>query len=525
MSPEANGQVPIVIHPPLHGGVEPDELPMPAPAPPAEAPAPLPAPTVLVQPDTVEAAGPAVRVVSAAKRAFSVDALRGLFLILMTLGFTLRGDQYPLWMYHRQMPPPDFGIAEIPGISWRDLAYGAFLFTMAAALPLTLSRRIAKGETEVATILAALKRYAMLVVFALLIGHSSGYFIGYTQTTRAIALAGFVVMALIFTRRREDWNATAFTWLRRAGWALAIAFLLATPLLYGKTFDPTRIDDVIVGLAFASLVASVIWYFTRDNMPARLATLAVCVAMYLGARQEGWIQSWWYSSPAEWAFTPSMLGLMTVVIPGTIAGDAVLRWMRSDEPSPIVGWTRMRVLLIAMLCLSLTPIIVVGAYTRTVGPMTQIVLGLLAAGAFITARPVSATERMLRTLFVWGAIWLTIGLFLEPFEQGIKKVPETLSYFFTIAGITTTLLVALTAIIDALGQRAWARPLIDVGHNPLLAYVLFNVLINSALEMIPPLRGFMQQSLPLSFLRSALTTVAIVLIVGAVSRRKIYWRT
>jgi predicted acyltransferase len=185
----------------------------------------------------------------------------------------------------------------------------------------------------------------------------------------------------------------------------------------------------------------------------------------------------------------------------------------------------MRVILLAMLCLSLTPIIVVGAYTRTVGPMTQIVLGLLAAGAFITARPVSATERMLRSLFVWGAIWLAIGLFLEPFEQGIKKVPETLSYFFTIAGITTTLLVALTAVIDALGKRTWARPLIDVGHNPLLAYVLFNVLINSALEMIPPLRGLMQQSLPLSFLRSALTTVAVVLIVGAVSRRKVYWRT
>jgi predicted acyltransferase len=525
MSPEANGQVPIVIHPPVHGEVEQPELPVTALPAPVIAPAPLPVPTVLVQPDAAAAPTPTERAATVVKRAFSVDALRGMFLILMTLGFTLRGLEYPLWMYHRQMPPPDFAVVEIAGISWRDLAYGAFLFTMAAALPLTLSRRIAKGETEVATMLAALKRYAMLVVFALLIGHSSGYFIGYTQTTRAIALAGFVVMAMLFTRPREDWNATAFAWIRRAGWALAIAFLLATPTLYGKTFDPTRIDDVIVGLAFASLVASAIWYFTRDNIPARLAALAVCVAMYLGARQDGWIQSWWYSSPAEWAFTPSMLGLMTVVIPGTIAGDAVLRWMRSAEPSALAGWTRMRVILLTMLCLSLTPIVVVGTYTRTVGPMTQIVLGLLAAGAFITARPVSATERMLRTLFVWGAVWLTIGLFLEPFEEGIKKVPETLSYFFTIAGITTTLLVALTAVIDALGKRTWARPLIDVGHNPLLMYVLFNVLINSALEMIPPLRGVMQQSLPLSFLRSALTTVAVVLIVSAVSRRKVFWRT
>ena len=515
MSPESNAQVPIVIHPPVHGEIEHAEAALPEAA-------PIAAPATLVTPVTPS---PAERVTSAAKRAFSVDALRGLFLILMTLGFTLRGVDHPLWMYHRQMPPPDFAVVEIAGISWRDLAYGAFLFTMAAALPLTLSRRIAKGETEVETMMGVLKRYGMLVVFALLIGHSNGYFIGYTQTTRAIAIAGFAVMALLFTRRREDWNATTFTWIRRAGWALAIAFLAASPMLYGQAFDPRRIDDVIVGLAFASLVASAIWYFTRDNIQARLGALGVCVALYLGARHEGWIQSWWYSSPAEWAFTPSMLGLMTVVLPGTIAGDMVLRWMRSEEPTALVGWTRLRATTLAVLCFVLTPMVVVGAYTRTVGPTTQVVLGLLAGGAFLTARPVSATERMLRSLFVWGAIWLTIGLFLDPFEQGMKKVPETLSYFFTIAGLTTLLLVALAVLIDVLGKRSLLRPLIGVGHNPLLMYVLFTVLINSVLEMIPPLRGFMQQSVPLSFLRSALTTVAVVLIVSAFSRRKIYWRT
>jgi predicted acyltransferase len=388
-----------------------------------------------------------------------------------------------------------------------------------------MSRRIAKGETEIETMLAALKRYAMLVVYALLIGHSSGYFIGYTQTARVIALAGFAVMALLFTRPRPDWNQTTFAWLRRAGWALAIAFLLGTPLLYGKTFDPTRIDDIIVGLAAASLIASAIWYFTRDNVPARLAALAVCVALYLGARNDGWILSWWYSSPAEWAFTPSMLGLMTVVLPGTIAGDVVLRWMRTEEPSPLAGWTKIRAIGLALLCFGIVPIVVVGEYTRNVGPMTQVVLGLLAAGAFMTARPVSATERMLRSLFIWGAVWLTIGLFLDPFEEGMKKVPETLSYFFAIAGLTTLLLAAFAVIIDVLRNQTMVRPFIDVGHNPLLMYVLFNVLINSLLDLIPPLRGFMQQPLALSFLRSALTTVGIVLLVSAVSRRKIYWRT
>jgi predicted acyltransferase len=526
MSPEGSGHSPIVIHPPLHGEADQQVMVTPPAAEPAAPPVPLPAPALQMQADTGPVApSPTERVATAGKRAFSVDALRGLFLILMTLGFTLRGDDYPLWMYHRQMPPPEYAVVEVAGISWRDLAYGAFLFTMAAALPLTLSRRIAKGETEIATMLAALKRYGMLLVFALLIGHSNGYFIGYTQTTRALAIGGFVVMALLFTRRREDWSEATFTWMRRAGWVLAAAFLLASPLLYGKTFDPTRIDDIIVGLAFASLAASAIWYFTRDNIPGRVAVLGICVALYLGARQQGWIQSWWYSSPAEWAFTPSMLGLMTVVLPGTIAGDMVLRWMRSEEPSALASWTQMRATTLAILCVALTPVVVVGAYTRAVAPMTQLVLGMLAAGVFLTARPLSATERMLRSLFLWGAFWLTLGLFLEPFEGGIRKVPETLSYFFTIAGLTTTLLVALAVIIDVLGARKPVRPLIDVGHNPLLAYVLFTVLINSALEMIPALRGFMRDSVPLSFARSVLTTAAVVMIVSAVSRKRIYWRT
>lgn len=523
MSPESSGQVPIVIHPPVHGGADPAWPAAPAPSPEV---APIPAPNVVAQQDTAPVAPtPAERVTTAVKRAFSVDALRGLFLILMTLGFTLRGDDYPLWMYHRQMPPPDFSVVNVAGIAWRDLAYGAFLFTMAAALPLTLSRRIAKGETEVETLLAAFKRYGMLLVFALVIGHSNGYFIGYTQTTRALAIAGFAVLAMLFTRRREDWNATTFAWVRRTGWILALAFLVVSPTLYGETFAPTRIDDIIVGLAVASLIASVVWYFTRENIPARIGVLAVCTALYLGARQPGWIQSWWYRSPAEWAFTPSMLGLMTVVLPGTIAGDMVLRWMRSEEPSALAGWTRIRATMLALLCLSLTPIVVAGAYTRAVAPMTQLVIGLLAAGAFLTARPVSATERLLRSLFAWGAIWLMLGLFLEPFEGGMKKVPETLSYFFTIAGLTTTLLVALAVVIDVLGQRKAVRPLIDVGHNPLLAYVLFTLLINSALEMIAPLRGFMADNVGLSFLRSVLTTAAVVAIVSALSRRKIYWRT
>jgi hypothetical protein len=90
------------------------------------------------------------------KRAFSLDALRGLFLVSMTFGFTITSEHLPAWMYHRQSSPSGDRIVDIVGISWRDLTYASFLFTMAAALPLTLSRRMELGEPELAIIGASI---------------------------------------------------------------------------------------------------------------------------------------------------------------------------------------------------------------------------------------------------------------------------------------------------------------------------------------------------------------------------------
>jgi predicted acyltransferase len=472
------------------------------------------------------------------KRAFSLDALRGLFLLAMTVGFTIRGDFFPLWMYHRQFPPPDYSLVPVAGLGWRDITYVAFLFTMAAALPLTVSRLIDRGESEIGVILKAIRRYGLLLVFALLIGHSNTFFTGYTQTTRAIAILGFFTMALVFTRRREDWNPAVFRTLNVTGWVLAIAFLALSPFAYDSTFSFTRIDDVIAGLAFAALAGSVIWYFTRDNLTARLAVLGAAVALYLGARDAGWVQQWWYRSPIPWALSPSRLSLLCVVIPGTIAGDAILRWSRvretsapeadsaagSAEATP-AEWGRPRLIGLALLAASFAPVVLIGLYNRASLPTMQLTAGMLAGGLFLTWRPATPTARVLRSLFMWGAVWLLIGLFMEPFEGGIRKVPETLSYLFTATGLTVMLLVALTAVVDGMGGRKAVSPLIDIGHNPMLAYVLFTVLINSVLEMIEPMRGVLRGSPGEALLRTSIETLAVVLIVMFVTRRRIFWRT
>lgn len=460
------------------------------------------------------------------RRAFSLDALRGLFLVLMTIGFTVRGDLFPLWMYHRQMPPPDFTMVDVPGIAWRDLTYVAFLFTMAAALPITLSRRIDRGETELAIIFNAVRRFLLLLVFALLIGHSNTFFTGYTQLARMIAIAGFVIMALVFTRPKPAWNQPLWKGLNLLGWGLAIAFLIVTPLLYDETFRFTRIDDIISGLAFAALAGSITWYFTRDNLTARLGVMAVVTALYLGSRSPGWLQDWWWSSPVPWAIAPSRLSLLMIVIPGTIAGDAILRWVRSREVAEEQpGWGRMRTATLGLLAFAFAPVFTAGMYLREVPLTTQVVAAMVIAGAFLVAHPRTALERMIRSLFLWGSAWVLLGLFVEPAEGGIRKTPETMAYFLGVTGVSVMLLASLTVLVDALRGRRWVSALIDVGHNPMLAYVLFTVLLNSAFELVAPLRGVLRQSAGEILLRMLLETVLVVLIVRFVTRRRIYWRT
>lgn len=459
------------------------------------------------------------------RRALSLDALRGLLLVVMTFGFTIAVDMYPSWMYHRQFPTGEEFVAAA-GLTWRDLAYAGFLFSMAAALPLTLSRRIASGEKEVGILVAILRRGLMLLVFALIIGHSNTFFTGYTQTARALAIAGFVILALVFTRRRSDWNPVTFRVVNLIGWAAALLFLLFSPALYGKGLDIKRIDDIIVGLAFAAVVGSLVWYFTRHNVNARLGFLALCVAGYLGAKGDGWVADWWWSETFPF-FHLGQLTLMAVVIPGTIAGDYLLRWMQTphDGRGELLYWSNARILGIAFVSVLIAPIVVIGLDNRWVAVTTEIVLGIVAGGIVLVWNPRTEGERMIRGLFVWSALWLMTGLILEPFEDGIRKVPDTLSYFFTVTGLVGMLLVALVAVVDLLQRPRWVNALIDVGHNPLLAYVLFTVLLNSILEMIPAMRGVLMATPELALLRSVIMTVLVVLIVRWTTRKRIFWRT
>jgi predicted acyltransferase len=115
-------------------------------------------------------------------------------------------------------------------------------------------------------------------------------------------------------------------------------------------------------------------------------------------------------------------------------------------------------------------------------------------------------------------------MLLEPFEGGIKKVPQTLSYLFVSAGFSGAILVVSVIVADAFGQgRRLLRPLVDVGQNPMLAYVLYMLFLNHLLYLLG-VGDFLTGDAVQATLRGFLVAGVVAALVWAASRSRLYWR-
>lgn len=461
-------------------------------------------------------------------RTVSIDLLRGLFILLMTVGFAIPGGVLPNWMYHRQYPGGG-EYAAIVGMTWRDVTLGGFLFTLAAAIPVTMSVRLERGATIRDILLVALRRGFMLFAFALIIGHSATHFTGdFTRKGFLTAISGYLLCVVIFTRRPPGWDARVWAGLQMAGWGGVFALIALWPHLFGESFSPGRRDDIIALLAFAAVAGIVIWLFTRTRLEARLAVLAVIVALRLSSRWPGWVEQLWSLAPVPWLFHWSFVDTLLVIIPGTIVGDLIVKWSREDhgegnESASV--WSRRRLWGVTAAVLAVEPLLVYGLYKRWVGE-TSVLLVLLGVLAFYLVKdPSNPHETLVSKLVHWGFFWSLVGIFLEPFEGGVTKVPGTLSYYFTVTGIAVCLLAGAVVVLDVLGVgRRGITPVTDVGQNPMAAYMLMPMLVLPLLQLVP------------QFTPNASTTVAVVVrislwliitagIIGFLTRRRLLWRT
>ena len=457
----------------------------------------------------------------------SLDVLRGLFILLMNVGFAVPIGVFPDWMYHRQFPSSnDLHFTPIPGLTWRDMTFGGFLFTMAAAIPVTMTVRIVRGIATWQLVLLALRRAFLLFVFALVIGNASPYWTNaYTPLGNSVAVVGWVACFLIFTRRRSDWNRKLFLGLEVLGWVTIIAIFALSERLIGQPFALNRRDDILPLLAFAALAGILIWRFTRTNHAIRLGILAAIVALRLASSSAGWVQELRSFSPAPWLFDWGTLDLLIIIIPGTIVGDALVEWMRTPLPGAgEQGWPAWRLRALAGLSVAIEPTLVLGLYFRQPLATTAILAALGGAIVYLIREARLPGERLVARILSWGLFWVFLGLLLEPLEGGINKVPGSISYYMTTGGNAMCLIAALTIVLDLLGVwRRYARPVAEVGENPLVGYMLMPLFVSPLLVLVPMYSPEVATQSG-AIVRIALSVIAVGGLVSWMTRKDIFWR-
>lgn len=322
-------------------------------------------------------------------RADSLDALRGLTIAMMVLCGAICMWVLPRWMAHCQEPPPDLGFhPEIYGITWVDLVFPFFLFSMGAAFPFSIGGKLDKGVNRLDILGSIVSRAAKLTFFAIFLQHVYPWASDCPtpEIKWLIGLAAFAVLFLCFTRFsfiKSKWVRVSVT---AAGYAAAtwlmfysdsykgyryvfdseltfrvivcvVLFILPQAFKLIKNAPVRRIltlvayfeaiyqscsvinasalpnflyesNIIILVLANMALFGMIIYMVSWRSPRTRLAFLAILFAFFLSAETpESWqsaVANW---SPLPWFYQMRYLKYLFVVMPGVYVGEWLREWL------------------------------------------------------------------------------------------------------------------------------------------------------------------------------------------------------
>lgn len=264
-------------------------------------------------------------------RAHALDALRGYAIITMVLSAMEAFSVLPRWMYHAQVPPPDHVFdPTIYGITWVDIIFPFFLFSMGAAIPLSLGRQHAKGESIMKLTWKTVQRWVKLTFFAIFIIHAFPFMLGYEQEWMryAMPIFFFILLCLMFMPNPfglSPYKARAITW---SAYLVAVGFMLLQPYAGGAPFRITDSDCIMLILANVSLTGSIIYLLTIGHPLRRLALLPFLVALFMAAHTaNSWPAQLIHTSWLPWLYLPAYQEYLLIIIPGTVAGEWIAQWL------------------------------------------------------------------------------------------------------------------------------------------------------------------------------------------------------
>ena len=425
----------------------------------------------------------------------------------------------PAWMFHAQTPPPTYAFnPDVPGITWVDLVFPFFLFTMGAAFPLAMRKRLENGASRWSVTGSLFRRWLTLTIFAIVLGNA--YMIG--ASTRPDIVKGIFnvvlwgVMFMSLVRLKDEKKCRL---VNNAGMFLLIVMAVLGVDYMGLKLSRWSSDIIIMILANVAFFGGLLWMFTKDSIRLRWLVLLFIIAIKALSSYTPQVLDWIPSMGSiGWFFSWGYLQYLIIALAGSIVGDKLLEHSRSGETVSIDRYHIVAgaVALVAML------VQLWGLFTRHILAdfIISAVLGLVFVALTFKRR------NIVSWLGYFGFAFMLVGIIFDPIDGGITKDYCNLSYMITTTGMT-----ALTGAFVLALELKWqikGRGLSGCGQNPMLAYGVTTFVTGPILAMIgigPWLDAISAGSPFWGVVRGLVYTLLMVAITCFFTKKKLFWRS
>jgi predicted acyltransferase len=380
-------------------------------------------------------------VVGAGGRIASVDALRGLTILLMVFVNDL-GPGAPSWMPHIQPPNAD-------GMTLADVVFPAFLFIVGVSIPLAFERAQSAGKSIGAQLVHILIRTAGLLCMGVVVYNSED------EGTRSGPLWGvlaFVALILAWcTVPSEPGGKRRLFLVLKVLGAVGLLVLLA---VYRR--EPSQAEIPFRGPVEGWVWLKTGWWGILGLIGWAYLTVAI-LALLLGRRR-------------EW-----LMGALAILMILHLAMRAGGLFSRLDS-KPWLGALLGPLKILAQGFDGLDRYVGLGDATGSLAGVTM--AGCL-LGTILRRDSDVATHR---ARLSWASTFtlglLVAGLVTDPFE-GINKIAATPTWCLWSAALTCIVWMLLYLLMDVAGLRGWSIIVRPAGANPLVAYFLHPIIVES----------------------------------------------
>jgi len=425
------------------------------------------------------------------KRVAAIDALRGVTIFAMILCASISFDaNLPAWMFHCQTPPPTYEFQpEVRGLTWVDLVFPFFIFSMGAAFPFALRRKIEKGESLLSISLGILKRGAILAMFALVLGNAD-----WARTSECGPLWTGIFRLGVWLALFAALLRTPKSIVNVLGWVALAALMALQQFVLKVPLSLHHNDIIILLLAVVSVLGSFIWLLTRDNLVIRAFILLAVIGLKI----------------AGWDFPQYLV----IAIPASIIGDIIYncgdRAAGGKHSSAGCAWIALAAVVLQLW----------GLFTRQVVTDLCITAALGIAYFWLSRSGKDATSAAGRI----GFALLIAGIAWDPMDGGLAKDYCNLSYLLVTGGQTA---LTLAFLMWCESRGALSRNLSCSGQNPMIAYTVGWFVVLPLLYLC----GFGRFSalcagVPwLGFVHGMIITCLTVAVTCVFTRLKIFWKS